>query len=104
VRSLGLGEDFILCQKLCALRQTERALTHGEFVWLDNDQPEAVLSYLRVLENVKILTVINLTDKPVNVTLPELAETFEPLLAEGTKTGFQGRFALDAQGYFVGKK
>jgi glycosidase len=97
-------ERFTLCQKLCALRQTERALTHGEFVWLDNDQPDAVLSYLRVLQNAKILTVINLTDKPVNATLPALAEAFEPLLVEGTKTVAQGRFALDAHGYFVGKK
>jgi glycosidase len=97
-------ERFNLCQKLCALRRTERALTHGELVWLDNDRPGEVLSYVRVSEDARILTVINLTDKPVNATLPGSAEAFEPLLVEGTKIGAKGRFALDAHGYFVGKK
>jgi glycosidase len=94
---------FAFCQKLCALRRSETALTQGEVVWLDNDAPSAVLSYLCVSGNEKILTVLNLTDKTVNVKLPGLTETFKPLLAEDGKNDAQGGFALEAHGYFVGK-
>ena len=95
---------FAFCQKLCAMRRSEPALTQREVVWLNNDAPEAVLSYLRTSGNGKILTVLNLTGNPVNVKLPGLAETFKPLLAEGAKRNGDGGFALEANGYFVGKK
>jgi glycosidase len=95
---------FAFCQKLCALRHSEPALTQGDVVWLDNDAPTAVLSYLRTSGNEKILTVLNLTSNPVTVKLPGLTDTFKPLLAQGAKTDAQGSFALAAHGYFVGKK
>ncbi|MCX6908560.1 MAG: alpha-amylase family glycosyl hydrolase [Verrucomicrobia bacterium] len=95
---------FAFCQTLCALRRSDLALTQGELVWLDNDAPTAVLSYLRTFSNDKIVTVLNLTGNPVNVKLPGLAETFKPLLAEEVKIDAQGSFALEAHGYFVGKK
>ena len=86
------------------MRRSESVLTQREVVWLNNDAPEAVLSYLRTSGNGKILTVLNLTGNPVNVKLPGLAETFKPLLAEGAKRNGDGGFALEANGYFVGKK
>lgn len=95
---------FAFCRKLCALRRAETVLTRGEVAWLDNDAPAAVLSYLRVSGNAKILTVANLSDQPVTVKLAGLTETFKPLLAEGAKSGAQDRFALAAHGYFVGRK
>ena len=95
---------FAFCQKLCALRKTEKALTQGELTWLDNDQPEAVLSYLRSLGSEQILTVVNLTRKPMKVTVKEWEGTFKPLLAEGAQGDVQGAFALESHGYVVGKK
>jgi glycosidase len=95
---------FAFCQKLCALRRSEPALNQGDLVWLDNDAPAAVLSYLRTCGNEKILTVLNLTSKPVNAKLAGLAETFKTSLVEGAKSDAQGSFALEAHGYFVGKK
>jgi glycosidase len=95
---------FAFCQKLCALRRSEPALTHDELVWLDNDAPTAVVSYLRTSGSEKILTVLNLTDKAVNTKLTGLTETFKPLLVEGAKSDSQGGFVLGANGYFVGKK
>lgn len=94
---------FALCQKLSAMRRAEAALTQGEVVWLDNDAPAAVLSYLRTAGNEKILAVVNLTGQPVNVSLKGLAGTFKPLLAEGAGSDAQDRFALEGHGYFVGK-
>lgn len=95
---------FAFCQILCAMRKSEKALTQGEVLWLDSDQPQAVLSYLRILGNEKILTVVNLTKVPVKVTLKGAGETFKPLLSEGSTGGDQGSFAFSAYGYFVGKR
>ncbi len=94
---------FAFCQKLCALRKTEKTLTQGELTWLDNDQPEAVLSYLRTLGGEQILTVVNLTGKPLKVTVKGSAGTFKPLLAEGAQGDAQGVFNVEVHGVFVGK-
>ena len=73
-------------------------------MWLDSDSPTAALSYLRTSGSEKILTVLNLTSQPVNVKLTGLTEAFKPLLADGAKSDGKGGFALEAHGYFVGKK
>jgi len=95
---------FAFCQKLCALRKAEKALTQGEVVWLDNDAPEAVLSYLRTLGDEKILTVVNLTKTPVKVSVKGLGGTFKTLLSDGVKGDAQSGLVLEAHGYFVGKR
>jgi hypothetical protein len=89
---------------LCSTRRSEPALMQGELVWLDNEAPAAVLSYLRTAGNEKLLTVINLTDKPVSAKLVGVGETFKALLAEGAEIVTPDRFLLQAHGYFVGKK
>ncbi len=94
---------FAFCQKLCAMRQAERALTHGEVVWLDNDKPEVVLSFLRENNGERILSVINLSAQDVSVKLSGLNDTFKPLLSEGAK-GEKAVFELGGHGFFVGKK
>jgi glycosidase len=97
---------FAFCQKLCALRSDERALTQGSVNWLDNDAPDAVLSYVRTLGSEQILTVVNLAGRPVNVqvTMPKTsAASFRTLLAEGAKDENM-KFALDGYGFFVGKR
>ena len=102
---------FAFCQKLCGMRHAERALTRGEVVWLDNDAPEAVLSFLRQTDDKEVLVVVNLTGQEVrvHVTLPqEGTPGFKPLLADGikketTEDGKKG-FLLDGNAYFVGKR
>lgn len=93
---------FAFVRKLCAMRKTEKALTKGELTWLDNDAPEAILSFVRTFGGERIVTVINLTDKPVKVAVKNGDGTGEPLLANGATVG-AGVFELGAYGYFVGK-
>lgn len=98
---------YALCRKLCALRHAERALTDGEVTWLDNSAPQGVLSYLRTLGNQRILTVVNVTGRPVKVRMARLSENpseFRALLAEGSKEDGKGMFELYGYGFFLGKK
>ncbi len=102
---------FAFCKKLCAMRHTERALTHGAVAWVDNDAPEAVLSYLRTLDREQILTVVNLTGQQVSVRLVgplEGRSALRTLLAHGVKEeAVKGRkkvLVLDGYGFLVGKR
>ena len=98
------------CKKLCTMRHAERTLTHGAVVWLDNDQPDAVLSFLRGTPGEEILSVVNLSDRPikVHVTFPEPAHCSDStLLAEGAKAeADDGGFLLNLKGfgYLVAKR
>ncbi len=96
---------FAFCQRLCALRSGERALTHGAVEWLDNDAPDAVLSYLRTFGGEEVLVVVNLKNQPARVTvqLPDGSE-FRPLLEREAADAGKGRFELGAYGFFVGKR
>jgi len=97
---------FAFHQKLCQLRRTEPALTSGEVVWLDNDQPDAVLSFLRRAGNEEIVTVVSLPNRKLKVQV-EFPGKFNPLISDGAKPGASaGKLALDldACSYFVGKK
>ena len=102
---------FAFCKQLCAMRHAERALTHGALAWLDNDAPDAVLSYLRTLGDEQILTVVNLTGRQVRVQIampPERTTAFRPLLAQGvneeaTNDGNKA-LVLEGNGFFVGKR
>lgn len=98
-----------LCQKLCAMRHAEPALTDGAVLWLDNDQPEAVLSFLRQTDGHRIISVLNLSDHATRVciTLPENCRTsFVPLVSRGATTQPAKDGAtlnMDAFGYMVGQ-
>lgn len=97
---------FAVHQKLCQLRRVESALANGEVVWLDNDQPDAVLSFLRRAGSEEIVTVASLSNRKLKVQI-ELPGKFNPLISDGAKPGASaGKFTLDldACGYFVGKK
>jgi cyclomaltodextrinase / maltogenic alpha-amylase / neopullulanase len=101
---------FAFCQQLCATRHAERALTHGAVVWLDNDQPDAVLSFLRRAAGEEILSVVNLSDHAlkVRVTFPEPTQwSHSTLLAEGvTAETDDNSFLLNLEGfgYLVAKR
>ena len=102
---------FAFCQKLCGMRHAEGALTQGEVVWLDNDAPEAILSFLRQTDAEEILTVVNLTGQEIHVqvALPqEGTPGFDALLANGVAQEIAKDakivFQLDGNAYFVGKR
>ena len=94
---------FAFVQKLCAMRLSEKVLTQGDLTWLDNDQPAAVLSFVRTLGNERIISVINLTDKPLKVAVKGAEGVWKPLVAEGAKDEGSGVFELAEYGYLVGK-
>jgi glycosidase len=94
---------FALMQKLCALRAGEKALTQGELTWLDNDQPEAVLSFARTLGGERIVAVINLTGQPVRVKVAEDG-VYKPLIRARAAGGCPDAIAFLPHGYWVGKR
>ena len=97
---------FAFHQKLCQLRRTETALSGGEVVWLDNDQPDAVLSFLRRAGGEEMVTVASLSNRRVHVRVA-LPEKFNLLLADGANVGSAaGTSALDLEafGYVIARK
>ena len=94
---------FAFCQKACALRKAEKALTQGDMAWLDNDAPSVVVSFARALGSERIVSVINLTDKAVNVKVAGDG-VFKPLLAARADGNVPEGFKLGAYGYWVGKR
>lgn len=98
---------FNFLQRLCEIRKTETALTHGELEWLDNDTPKAILSFLRILGNEQILIVMNLTDSPQKINIPGLKylnnKSFQTLLVEGTTGNHLDGFDIEGLGFLIAK-
>jgi glycosidase len=101
------GQDrFLFCQKFIQLRKLHPALSAlGATNYIDNDNPEAVLSFERTFENEKILVVINLRKKPVTVKVQSNVAPLQELLSKGKLiTNEQNpTFELPEYGWFVGK-
>jgi glycosidase len=100
-----------LYKKLFAMRASEAALTSGTMIWIDNDQPDSVLSFLRKRDNTQILVIINLSNRNVHVTidLPVMDYYSVQNLLNPDKTWFSlysGRVSADlgAFAYIVGRK
>ena len=98
-------------KKLFAMRASEPALTSGSVIWINNDQPDSVLSFLRKLGNAEILVMVNLSNRNAHVTvdLPVMNYYAVQNLLSPEKTWFSlysGRVSADlgAFGYVVGKK
>jgi glycosidase len=98
-------------KKLFAMRASEPALTSGSVVWINNTEPDSVLSFLRKKGNSEILVIFNLSNRDVHVTIDLPVMDYykvQNLLTPG-ETWFQlysGRVSADlgAFGYVVGKK
>jgi cyclomaltodextrinase / maltogenic alpha-amylase / neopullulanase len=74
---------FAFCQKLCAMRLAETTLTRGDMVWLDNDHPNVVVSFLRRLGNEQIVCVVNLSNRKIEkmqIELPAAASASSRVL------------------------
>jgi len=85
-------------QQLCQLRRTEPSLANSEVVWLDTDQPDAVLAFRRN----EIFTVVSLSNRKLKVKA-ELPAKCSLLMTNGVKVAV-ATLEMDAFGYLVGKK
>jgi glycosidase len=54
---------------LFRIRNTQPALTSGELIWVNNTEPDSVLSFLRKQGANEILVIINLSNRKVDVAL-----------------------------------
>ena len=93
-------------QRLCQMRRNEVVLASGEVVWIDNDQPDSVISCLRREGEKEIVTIASLSNRKVKVQV-ELPGKFTPVMSDGAKvksTGPKQLFELDPFGYFVASK
>lgn len=97
-------ERFALFQKLIKTRLTEPSLLEGKLIWLDNNAPDEVISYARELNGQRIISIINLSEKPVSVKLKYTpAQKAKPLLMAMAKGNLRKGFNLKGYGYWVGK-
>ena len=107
----SIEEALGMYKKLFAMRASEPVLTSGNLTWIDNDQPDSVLSFLRKLGSTEVLVIINLSNRNVHVTidLPVMDYYAVQNLLAPDKTWFSlysGRVSADLNsfGYIVGKK
>lgn len=107
----SIGETLDQYKKLFAMRASEPALTTGSLIWINNTEPDSVLSFLRKQGDSEILVILNLSNRDVHVTIDLPVMDYyrvKNLLSPG-ETWFQlysGRVSADlgAYGYVVGKK
>ena len=107
----SIEETLTFYKKLFTMRASEPALTSGSVIWIDNDQPDSVLSFLRKQGTAEVVVIINLSNRNVHVTidLPVMDYYAVQNLLSPDKTWFSlysGRVSADlgAFGYLVGKK
>ncbi len=93
------------------LRTSEPAISSGSVVWVNNTEPNSVLSFLRKSQGSQVLVVVNLSNRELHVTmdLPVMDYYRVDNLVGTGKTWFQlysGRVSADlpAFGYIVGKR
>ncbi len=107
----ALRQTYTKYKKLFEMRSSEPALTSGELIWINNTQPDSVLSFLRKKGDDEILIILNLSNRDTHVTidLPVMDYySVQNLLTEG-KTWFQlysGRVSANLGAYesIVGKR
>ena len=100
---------YAFYKKLCDLRRNDATLTEGQTIWLENDQSDDVVAFLRRTPRGEILSVVNLSRHKVKVrvTLPDGDKaTYGSLLSDrATLVASPGGAVLElgSFGYFVGK-
>jgi len=107
----SIRETTEFYKKLYAMRAAEPALTSGSLTWINNTEPDSVLSFLRRAGDDEVLVILNLSNRDVHVTidLPVMDYYSVQNLLDPGKTWFQlysGRVSADlsAFGYVVGKR
>jgi glycosidase len=106
-----VNETLAKYQRLFAIRNQNAALTSGDLMWINNSEPDSVLSFLRKKGNEEVLVILNLSNRNTHVTidLPVMDYSSVENLLTGTKTYFQlysGRVSADlgAYGAIIGKR
>jgi len=56
-------------KRLFAMRSQHPALTSGELIWIDNSEPDSVLSFLRKTRDEEILVILNLSNRKTHVSI-----------------------------------
>jgi cyclomaltodextrinase / maltogenic alpha-amylase / neopullulanase len=98
-------------RKLFAMRNGHEPFTSGSLVWINNSQPDRVLSFLRKKGEEEIVVMINLSNRNTHVTidLPVMDYSSVDDLITGKKVYFQlysGRVSADLSAFqaIVGKQ
>ena len=90
---------------LITLRNEYSAFTNDRLVWLENDNPSRVVTFMRLDDSNEFVMVINLSNRPVAGSLKVLnAAEFKPVKIAGLPDGPQGdlpRFQLDGFGWRI---
>ncbi|MBR7160819.1 MAG: hypothetical protein IKD07_00250, partial [Clostridia bacterium] len=82
------------------LKAENEALYRGETVWVDNREPDAVLSFKRVLEGEEMLFIGNTKNKAVDVDIA-IGEDKKCLLTNGHNLQIGGKLHLEPYEYAV---
>lgn len=88
------------------MRLAEPSLIRGTLRWIENSEPNTVVSFMRELEGEKILTVVNLSDKQISVNkFPGIKTvSYKPLIKEDIKGDIRKGFVIQPYGFWVGKE
>ena len=104
-------ETLAKYQRIVAIRNKYAALTAGDLQWINNSEPDRVLSFLRKKSEEEIVVILNLSNRETRVTvdLPVMDYSSVENLLTGSKTHFplySGRVSteLGAFGALVGKR
>ena len=91
---------FHYYQKLISLRKEKDIIVYGEFEPLYRDD-EQIFAYTRKLDQEKLLTVCNFSDKNAEMEIPEEFKGAECLITNLDRTVFEGRIVLKPYEAFV---
>lgn len=101
-------ENEDIYRSLFSLKHRNKALWNGkhggELVRINNDQMDYVISFVREKENHKVITVVNLSDQPIKVTLDTKLDqgTYNELFTNKTLRVLPSHsIELDPWGYSV---
>lgn len=104
-------EELARYRRLFAIRNQYAALQSGELIWINNTEPDNVLSFVRKKGTEEIVVVLNLSNRDTHVTvdLPVMNYSSVENLLTGGRTHFplySGRvsIALGAYGTLIGKR
>ena len=91
---------FHYYQKLISLRKEKDIIVYGEFEPLYRDD-EQIFAYTRKLDQEKLLTVCNFSDKNAEMEIPEEFKGAECLITNLDRTVFEGKIVLKPYEAFV---
>ncbi len=104
-------ETLARFKRLFSVRNQQPALQFGQLTWINNTEPDNILSFLRTRNSEQILVVLNMSNRNTHVTidLPVMDYSSVDDLLAGGKKHFQlysGRVSMDLTAYevLVGKQ